>query len=424
MPLPRRHAPRRIPSTVTAAVVALATGLLLVPAAPAQAASDRASTVRWASAAQLKKGTFDGVRLSGSALVLSSPRQKLTYTDPYGTRRKTTWSAGSWTSPWTSTGFGARTLIPSWSAKLPKGTWLRVVARVRSGSTVGSWDRVASWGYGTAGVYRASGEKQADDLSWLDTDTLKANGSRTFDQWQVRVHLVRKPGSTATPVVESVHGAAASYATRSIATSRTTMSRTKILDVPRYSQMTHRGHHPEWGGGGEAWCSPTSVAMVLGYFRSGPAKSDYSWTKGADGQVDHAARYSYDYRYKGTGNWPFSAGYAGQLGLSTFVTRLYDLREAEAFIKAGIPLVASVAFGRGELSGAPISSTPGHLMVISGFTRTGKVVVNDPAGSANSNVRRTYSRAEFERAWLRGSGGVVYVLRPPSKALPKDTARW
>ena len=38
------------------------------------------------------------------------------------------------------------------------------------------------------------------------------------------------------------------------------------LDVPMLSQETHAGHYPEYDGGGEAWCSPTSVAMVLGFW--------------------------------------------------------------------------------------------------------------------------------------------------------------
>lgn len=405
-------------------MVALVTSLLVLAPTAAEAAGDRVRTDRWWSATQLKAGTFDGVRVSGSALVLSSPRRTLTYTDPFGTRRKTTWTYGSWTSPWVATGFGARNLVPSWSASMPNGTWVRVLARVRDGATTGSWDTVATWAYGTGGIRRASGTAQGDDLTNLATDVLRRNGSRTFDRWQVRVDLVRAPGATTTPKIESVSGVAASYATRRTATSRTTMTRATSLALPGFSQMTHRGHHPEWGGGGEAWCSPTSVAMVLRYFGTGPKKADYGWTKGADGQVDHAARYSYDYRYEGTGNWPFSTAYAGRYGLDAFVTRFVDLRDAEAFVKAGIPVVASVAFGRGELTGAPISSTPGHLLVISGFTADGRVVVHDPAAPTNASVRRTYQRAQFERAWLGGSGGIVYVMRPGSRALPQDTSRW
>jgi hypothetical protein len=72
--------------------------------------------------------------------------------------------------------------------------------------------------------------------------------------------------------------------------------------------------------------------------------------------------------------------------------------------------VASISFGAGELDGAPISSTNGHLLVIVGFTRSGDVVVNDPAAQRRSGVRRTYDRGQFEDAWLPTSGGVVYVL--------------
>ena len=48
------------------------------------------------------------------------------------------------------------------------------------------------------------------------------------------------------------------------------------LDVPRYSQMSHVGHSPEYGGGGEAWCSPTSTSMVLGYYDALPAPATYA----------------------------------------------------------------------------------------------------------------------------------------------------
>ncbi|MCW2808497.1 MAG: hypothetical protein JWQ93_2452, partial [Marmoricola sp.] len=70
------------------------------------------------------------------------------------------------------------------------------------------------------------------------------------------------------------------------------------------------------------------------------------------------------------------------------------------------------------LTGAPISATAGHLVVISGFTSTGDVVVNDPAAPTNSSVRRTYDRGQFERAWLRKSSGTVYVVRDAAHELP------
>jgi hypothetical protein len=230
--------------------------------------------------------------------------------------------------------------------------------------------------------------------------------------------------TTAKPTLFAVNGIAATYATRATSTSATTMTATKDLSVPMSSQMTHSGQHPQWGGGGEAWCSPTSTSMVMRYFGAGPTPADYDWTRYAEGYINHAARYTYDYRYEGTGNWPFNTAYSAGYALDSFVTRLGSLREAEAFIKAGIPLVASIAFKSGELTGSPISSTPGHLLVIRGFAADGRVIANDPAASKNSTVRRVYSRSQFEKAWLGGSGGVVYVIRPTSTALPADSAHW
>jgi len=33
-------------------------------------------------------------------------------------------------------------------------------------------------------------------------------------------------------------------------------------------------------------------------------------------------------------------------------------------------------------------------------------------------VRRTYDRGQFERAWLDGSGGLVYVIHRDDQPLP------
>ena len=181
--------------------------------------------------------------------------------------------------------------------------------------------------------------------------------------------------------------------------------------------MIHTGHFPKYGGGGQAWCSPTSTSMVLRYYGLGPTAKQYAWAKGPDRTVDHAARYTYDSAYRGTGTWPFNTAYASRFGTEAVVHRLPDLRSVESFINKKVPVVVSVAFKKGELSGAPISSTPGHLLVVRGFTKTGQVIVNDPAGKTNSQVRRIYDRAQFERAWLRGSGGIAYVIAPTSMGL-------
>jgi hypothetical protein len=97
---------------------------------------------------------------------------------------------------------------------------------------------------------------------------------------------------------------------------------------------------------------------------------------------------------------------------------MHDLRDAERFVDVGIPLVASVAYPRGALRGAPTRDTDGHLVVIRGFTATGDVVTNDPGAPTERSVRRTYRRGDFERAWLQGSGGLVYVIHRDDQSLP------
>ena len=151
-----------------------------------------------------------------------------------------------------------------------------------------------------------------------------------------------------------------------------------------------------------------------------PSGTETSWVDPlfADPWVDHTARYVFDYHYDGAGNWPFNTAYAAERGLVSDVTQLRNLREAEPFIKAGIPLVASIAFTSNKLDGA-IKSTNGHLVVIEGFTGDGsKVIVDDPASATDADVKHSYDREQFERAWIPASGGIVYVDRPPGWPTP------
>jgi hypothetical protein len=232
-----------------------------------------------------------------------------------------------------------------------------------------------------------------------------------------------RPGH-AGPTVRSVSAVVSSLPGTVPATSRPLSPKPVSLAVPGYSQMIHRGQDPEYGGGGEAWCSPTSLAMVLGYYRRLPPASAYAWANPsyADRWVNHLARLTYDHRYRGTGNWPFNTAVGATRVADAFVTRLPDLRTAERFLRSGIPLVVSIRFGRGQLSGAPISSSSGHLVVLAGLTATGNPVVMDPAASSDATVRHVYDRAQFERAWLGGSGGMAYVLRDKAHPLPARPA--
>ncbi|MBA3311408.1 MAG: C39 family peptidase [Nocardioidaceae bacterium] len=262
--------------------------------------------------------------------------------------------------------------------------------------------------------------EQRDDFSRVAIDTLVTDAGVSYGAWQLRVSLMRRTGTTKTPTVTMIAGMSSRRADRGSPTSRTGPANGRDLRVPRYSQMIHKGEYPQWDGGGEAWCSPTSTSMLLAYWRTGPTRRQYAWVNDAYAQpwVDYAARHTFAWGYDGAGMWPFNTAYAAQFGHDAFVTRLRSLREAERFIRAGVPLAASIAFDPGELDGSPLYSTGGHVVVIRGFTKAGRVIVNDPAAARAKGVRRVYKRGQFENAWVDQTGGVVYVIHPPSTPLP------
>ena len=229
------------------------------------------------------------------------------------------------------------------------------------------------------------------------------------------------------PSVGTVAAIASSRGTALAPTSLPGAAAGMELSVPAYAQTIHAGEYPEYAGGGASWCSPASTAMVIAYWGTGPTADDLAWVDPAfpDPWVAHAARYTYDLAYDGTGNWPFNTAYAACFGLDAFVTRLDSLREAELFLRAGMPLVVAIAAGPGELEGFLLpQGTSGHLVVVRGFTPEGDTIVNDPAAESNGTVRRIYDRGQFERAWLGGSGGVAYVIRGPGIELPPSPGNW
>lgn len=444
---------RRLPPALAPAALALAAGLLVVPPAasapsappvperadqgalPAdragQAVLGRTAARRAAGAGRaIAYDAWDGFKdwhtgTLGGLRVIKGDLRPGTGMVPRKLGGRA-YQQGSWTSGWVTPGFGLTELIPSWSATTPGDSFLEVRVRGTDASgRVSSWDLMGRWASGDATVRRSTSSGQSDDLGTANVDTWQASGTAAttgLSRYQVRVTLARRAGTRLLPTLDTVGAVASRLPEGRVNASKPgpASAAATVLDVPRYSQMTHRGHYPQWGNGGQAWCSPTSTSMVLGYYRSLPGRAEYPWVPRdhAHPWVDFAARATYDHDYGGTGNWAFNTAYAAPRAGKAFVTRLRSLREAELLVAAGIPVVASISFASGQLSGAPISASNGHLLVIVGFTRTGDVVVNDPAGANSKGVRRTYSRAQFENAWLPTSGGTVYVIRDGKHPLP------
>lgn len=382
----------------------------------------------WSTGTDFAAGALDGVVVDGGELALGVPTGTRTYTDPHGNGGARTYDTGTWTSPVVEPGFDLTELVASWNATTPTGTWVEVEARGTSSLGLSKWYVLGRWASGDEHLHRTSVPAQGDDVATVAIDTLVTREGVTLDDYQLRVTLHREAGTTGTPRLSLVGAMASALPEKVKKTGASPSGGAEgiVLDVPTYSQETHIGHYPEFDNGGEAWCSPTSTAMVLDYWNAGPTDAETAWVDptDADPQVDHAARFVYDYNYQGAGNWPFNTAYAGTRGLEAFVTRLRSLQEAEQFIKAGIPLVVSLSFKKSELDGAGYG-TNGHLLVIVGFDENGDVVVNDPASHlipSNDEVRVTYDREQFESAWVGHSGGISYVIHPESTPLPPAPA--
>lgn len=383
-------------------------------AAPAEPGRGLATTV-WDDAHLVGNGALqDGPE----GLVIGVPQGRLNYTDPHK-NRTTEYEYAAWLSPKVALSFGATELIASWNALTPVGTWVQVNVRgTAADGRVSRWFTLANWTSDDtdADIARTSVDGQSDALATAQTDTVVCADQITFTAYEVEVKLLRPVGATASPALSLVALAASTIPAGAPPVSQPERGLGRILEVPTYSQEMHKGHYPQYNGGGEAWCSPTSTAMVLDFHHHGPPPEHTGWVDipgELTAQVDHAARFTYDHAYEGTGNWPFNTAYAASHGMRAHVSRLGSLNDVGGFIEAGQPVVISISFTSDQLGGAGYG-TQGHLLTIVGFTADGDVVCNDPAShlvADNAKVRVTYRREQFEPLWL-ARGGTAYLVEP------------
>jgi hypothetical protein len=309
--------------------------------------------------------------------------------------RLTFWA--DWTLPSAKNGILETAAIPaqfdtavlSWNATTPKGSAVKIEARAKIGQVWSKYYALGVWSTDPA-LPPKSFAVQRDTNGEVQTDTLKL--FRYASALQIRATLSGKA---------SLRGLAAAMSDsqqhhKVVGSSPNKQVWGTELPVPMRSQMIY----PD---GGEVWCSPTSTTMLLLYWEKKLGRNL------ADA-VPQAAKAVWDSTYDGAGNWSFNVAYAASKGLRASVQRLSSLSQAERFIQKGLPLVLSVAWTLGELDGAALPASNGHLMVLRGFDKNGNPIINDPAAPTDQTVRRVYNRAQLERVWLKSSGGIVYVL--------------
>lgn len=363
--------------------------------------------VRWADIG-LRHGTVSGSAYLGpNGVTLSGP-------------------TGTWTSPEVPTnGQTVDSINPSWQAKTPSGSWVNIQLRVhqKNGAWSG-WFEMGKWAFGSSPVRTSSPDPNYQEDSVFGAvfvDTYVNLQGVELDKYQVRVQLNASGNNRPTVRQMALQAATNTPFTQ---VSKTSMRQTIDLNLPlQLSQYELSGAYPQYGGGGEAWCSPTSTAMVLGHYGRGPSRMDLQQLP-TDPVLEAAGRYTYgkaayaaihtfDEAYEGTGNWPFNTAYAAPYGIDSAVRIFPNLLPIENEIKHRNPVVVSIKWNNededpnNDLPGAGIPKSNGHLMVVGGFTASGDVIAYDPAVKNGDSVRRPYSRLAFERQATNANQGIV-----------------
>lgn len=140
-------------------------------------------------------------------------------------------------------------------------------------------------------------------------------------------------------------------------------------------------------------CSPTSVAMLL-----------------ASGTAEEIAADCLDAATGLFGSWAMAVRTAGARGCVAAVELQDDWARPLQLLRLGRPFAASIRFGAGELDGAPLNATSGHLVVVYGIEGD-TVLAHDPAAPDLDSVPRRYPVAQFSRAWLL-QRGASYIIAP------------
>jgi hypothetical protein len=288
-------------------------------------------------------------------------------------------------------------LIASWNFRGDPEDAIEIEVKLFFEDHSSGWYSMGKWA-GVPGAFPRESVKGQDDAdAHVDTDTLITK--RRGQAVQVRIRLKGDH-----PKTENIKFLGLSFRDSRAHPEPLQPDRAawgKTLAVKERSQA----NYPE---GIKAWCSPTSLSMLLSFWATNLNRADL------DHDVPEVARGVNDPNWPGTGNWPFNTAYAGShAGMRAYVTRFSDVSELEQWIVAGYPVAISVFYN--WLKGVDKPGN-GHLVVCIGFTGNGDIIVNDPG---RSHVQQTYTRSNLERAWA-ASKNTVYLVYPENLRVPKD----
>lgn len=294
----------------------------------------------------------------------------------------------------------ALAIIPSWAADTPPASWIELQLRVQQQGIWSGWFRIAVWD--SDGTRRSSFSSQTNEFGSVATDTLLLK--TPAQAVQVRVLLCGLPGAdmpelTALALCVTTTAKPAGFA------SPPALSAIGLpLLLCQYDYA-----------GGEGWCSPTAVHMVLAYWYAQLADPRLAPFAQRETLPELTVAGIFDPGWDGTGNWSFNTAFAARFGLRAYVTRLDTLEQIGRWTAAGVPVVISLAWETGQIDDAP-DRTAGHLTIVRGFTET-HALIAEPAG--RDRLLRAYPQRQLAAAWQASSNGTVYLIYPPDWPRPQ-----
>ncbi len=174
---------------------------------------------------------------------------------------------------------------------------------------------------------------------------------------------------------------------------------------PPYAQSIHAGEYPQYGGGGAAWCSPASTAMVIDYWGIGPTAEDLAW-------VDPALpRSLVSTTRRATPTTPPTTARATGPSTPPMRRASGSTRSSRDSTRCARPSCSSAPASRSSPRSRPDRASSrasfcrrvrtGTSSSSRGFTRDGDPIVNDPAAAVERRVRRIYDRGAVRAGLAR-----------------------
>lgn len=281
-------------------------------------------------------------------------------------------------------------LIPSWNAATPRGTWVEIETRISSG---GRWSKWFSFGKWSPYIQRQTPKAEGDETAQFSGDVLTvADGMPGADMLQLRIWLYSEHQS-ASPRVRLL--SASTNAAQQMQPQDPVFNR--VLPVPEYSCLNR---DPKLGA---RIASATAITMLMN-----------RW--GRDLLPEEIARCAYDWQSGRYDRLSFLCAAAAMHGFRCYVSytplaalkrEVWQGHAVAARVHYRVPAEGGASFSEIDPNMPPIldgaiANSYGHLVVVHGFVKREDsefVLVKDPLANTNEETSREIPFQQFARMY-------------------------